>query len=111
MKKLLVAVAALSFVPFVHGEVKWKITALTPEYILVQADGSDDESTAFFADPRQAELIGSKLQEWQLARKRTEIQRDVEKNVRQVIETWFRSSRSSRSATTHFPRRHRSCRR
>ena len=85
MKKLLVAVAALSLAPFVHGEVKWKITALTPEYILVQADGSDDESTAFFADPRQAELVGSKLQEWQLARKRTEIQRDVEKNVRQVI--------------------------
>ena len=85
MKKLIVAAAALCLAPFVYGDVKWKITALTPEYILVQADGSDAESAAFFADSRQAELEGAKIADWQLARKRLAIHQDVEKSVRSAL--------------------------
>ena len=37
--------------------VQWRVTALTPEYLLVQADITDEESTAFFADPRTEEAL------------------------------------------------------
>lgn len=83
MRKIICAIAAAASAA--AFAVEWKLTALTPEYILVQADGSDDESIAFFADSRQGELENSKMADWQLARKRLAIHQDVEKNVRQKL--------------------------
>ena len=60
---------------------QWRVTALTPEYILVQADGSQDENKAFFADER-CRNIDPKLQDWQVRRLYAAIQNDVEKAVR-----------------------------
>jgi hypothetical protein len=85
MKKLIIALALASASIIAHAEIKWKVTALTPEYILVQADGSDEESVAFFADSRQAELETAKMADWQLARKRLAIHQDVEKTVRDKL--------------------------
>ena len=60
---------------------EWRVTALTPEYILVQADGSADENKAFFADERYRN-IDSKLQDWQIRRLYVTIHDDVEKSHR-----------------------------
>ena len=73
MKKFICALTASFASIIAHADVKWKVAALTPEYILVQADGADDESAAFFADPRQAELEGAKMADWQLARDRKSV--------------------------------------
>lgn len=60
---------------------EWRVTALTPEYILVQADGSDDENKVFLSDERYAN-IDTKMQDWQIRRLYAVIQGDVEKAVR-----------------------------
>ena len=60
---------------------EWHITALTPEYVLVQADGSDDENKVFLADDRYRNVEPG-MQDWQIGRLYAIIQGDVEKRVR-----------------------------
>ena len=46
--------AAVAAAAATAGAAEFRVTALTPEYILVQGDCSDEESVAFFADERTA---------------------------------------------------------
>ena len=64
--------------------IEWNIRALTPEYILVQADTSKDEQAAFFADERYQEDYG-KIPNWKIANLFKEIFADVKKNVREPM--------------------------
>ena len=68
----------------VHADPEWRITALTPEYILVQADSSKDENKAFFADERHETETKNK-RDWQIARIYVAIQQDVEAKVRKPV--------------------------
>ena len=63
------------------GAAEFRITALTPEYILVQGDCSSDENDAFFADPRfeESKKAGP---DWKVVRKRLELHEDIVKKVR-----------------------------
>ena len=63
------------------GAAEFRITALTPEYILVQGDCSSDENAAFFADPRfeESKKAGP---DWKVVRKRLELHEDIVKKVR-----------------------------
>lgn len=61
--------------------VEWKITALTPKYILVQADITQDEQVAFASEPRVAEVI-NEPRNWKIDKLFREVQAEMEKNVR-----------------------------
>ena len=67
-----------------HADPEWRITALTPKYILVQADSSKDENKAFFADERHETETKNK-RDWQIARIYVAIQQDVEAKVRKPV--------------------------
>ena len=61
---------------------EFRVTALTPEYILVQGDCSADENAAFFADPRFEESKSAGA-DWQIRRKRVALHEDIVKKVRE----------------------------
>ena len=61
---------------------EFRVTALTPEYILVQGDCSDDESAAFFADERTAGAFMTSP-DWKQRQELLAIHEDVQKNVRE----------------------------
>ena len=61
------AIAACSLAFGGLNAAEWRLTALTPEYILVQADGSADENKVFLADERYRN-IDSRMQDWQIRR-------------------------------------------
>ena len=61
---------------------EFRVTALTPEYILFQGDCSADENAAFFADPRFEESKSAGA-DWQIRRKRVALHEDIVKKVRE----------------------------
>jgi hypothetical protein len=77
---LILGVAALAAASARAAE--FRVTALTPEYLLVQADITDDESAAFFADERTADAFAISP-DWKQRQALQAIHEDVQKNVRE----------------------------
>ena len=74
--------AAIALASPAARPAEYRITALTPEYLLVQGDCWEDENAAFFADPMAAKAKDAKP-EWKMQRARLEIHQKVEKEVRE----------------------------
>ena len=64
------------------GAAEFRVTALTPEYMLVQGDCSEDENAAFFADSRYK---ASKNPDWKIAQARLALHEDVRRRVREPL--------------------------
>ena len=81
-KQHIIPAAILAAIALNAHAVQWRVTALTPEYLLVQADITDDESAAFFADGRTAEALKISP-DWKQRQALQAIHEDVQKNVRE----------------------------
>ena len=81
-KQHIIPAAILAAIAFNAVAVQWRVTALTPEYLLVQADITDDESAAFFANVRTAEALKISP-DWKQRQALQAIHEDVQKNVRE----------------------------
>lgn len=88
--KIGIALVLFAYTATSSQAVEWKITALTPEYILVQADTSKDEQVAFFADERYKDDYG-KTPDWKIANLFRDIFADVRKNVREPMAEQMKS--------------------
>ena len=78
----IISAAAAALIVLNADAVQWRISALTPEYLLVQADITDEESAAFFADGRTAEALRISP-DWKQRQALQVIHEDVQKTVRE----------------------------
>lgn len=82
MQRIPLAILAAVTVSLSASAAEFRVTALTPEYLLVQGDCSADENAAFFADPRFEESKSAGA-DWQIRRKRVALHEDIVKKVRE----------------------------